>query len=158
MRQIFYCRSFITNCDNLLFHSLIIIIVIEIWKLVTKCDNFLFQSARVKMLMAELFLEGWGGGTVQSALTWLAANLADSGRRGAVYHWKWGQGWWGACDVIFDCFSHWEFFFTADWEDDRLFFLSLQEMRETIENDVIGVSPSLAPLWMINRSPPTWVS
>ena len=29
------------------------------------------------MLMAELFLEGWGGGTVQSALTWLAANLAD---------------------------------------------------------------------------------
>ena len=24
--------------------------------------------------MAELFLEGWGGGTVQSALTWLAAN------------------------------------------------------------------------------------
>ena len=48
------------------------------------------------MLMAELFLEGWGGGTVQSALTWLAANLADSGRRGAVYHSKWGQGWGGA--------------------------------------------------------------
>ena len=58
------------------------------------------------MLIAELFLEGWGGGTVQSALTWLAANLADSSGRGAVYHSKWGQGWGGACDVIFDCFSH----------------------------------------------------
>ena len=58
------------------------------------------------MLMAELFLEGWGGGTVQSALTWLAANLADSIGRGAVYHSKWSQGWGGAYDVIFDCFSH----------------------------------------------------
>ena len=44
------------------------------------------------MLMAELFLGGWGRGTVQSALTWLAANLADSSERGAVYHSKWAQG------------------------------------------------------------------
>ena len=42
--------------------------------------------------MAELFLGGWGGGTAQSALTKLAANLADSDGRpkGAVYHSKWG--------------------------------------------------------------------
>ena len=69
--------------------------------------------------MAELFLGGWEGGTAQSALTKLAANLADSGGRprGAVYHSKWGSS-----------------FFPA-------------KMRETIENDVIGASPSLHSKW-----------
>ena len=98
------------------------------------------------MLMAELFLEGWGGGTVQSALTWLAANLADSGRRGAVYHSKWGQGWGGAYDVIFDCFSH---FMKGKKKEPVVFSVSGKEkfpMGETVKDDVTGASPSLAPL------------
>ena len=67
------------------------------------------------MWMVELFLGGWGGDTAQSVLTWLAANLANSGGRGVVYHSRWSRGWGGAYDFIFDCFSHWEFFFAADW-------------------------------------------
>ena len=59
------------------------------------------------------------GGTAQSALTKMAASLADSGGRprGAVYHSKWGSS-----------------FFPA-------------KIRETIENDVIGASPSLHSKW-----------
>ena len=81
--------------------------------------------------MAEFFLGGWRGGTALSALTKLAANLADSGGRprGAVYHSKWG--------LIF--LRRW----LRRWQ--ALIFLA--KMREIIENDVIGASPSLHSKW-----------
>ena len=73
---------------------------------------------RLKGIWQRLFL-GWGGERIQpqGALTWLAwlaANIADSGGRGAVYYLRWGGEWGGACDVMFHCFSPWDFFFAAD--------------------------------------------